>query len=69
MSSATTPAPVLARLAEACNAVVSSPVFRRRAEEQGAVIRIMQPAEIQARVNRELDEWVRVVREARITPD
>ncbi|MFC0384035.1 Bug family tripartite tricarboxylate transporter substrate binding protein [Muricoccus vinaceus] len=66
---AATPAPVLARLAEACNAVVSSPEFRRRAEEQGAVIRIMQPAEIQARVNRELEEWTRVVREARITPD
>lgn len=66
---AATPAPVLARLVEGCNAVVSTPEFRRRAEEQGAVIRVMQPAEIQARVNRELDEWTRVVREARITPD
>ena len=66
---AATPAPVLARLVEGCNAVVSTPEFRRRAEEQGAVIRIMQPGEIQARVNRELDEWTRVVREARITPD
>lgn len=66
---AATPAPVLARLVEGCNAVVSTPEFRRRAEEQGAVIRIMQPAEIQARVNRELEEWTRVVREAKITPD
>ena len=66
---AATPAPILARLVEGCNAVVSTPEFRRRAEEQGAVIRIMQPAEIQARVNRELDEWTRVVREAKITPD
>ncbi|WP_162861304.1 Bug family tripartite tricarboxylate transporter substrate binding protein [Muricoccus nepalensis] len=66
---AATPAPVLARLVEGCNAVVSTPEFRRRAEEQGAVIRVMQPAEIQARVNRELDEWIRVVREAPITPD
>lgn len=66
---AATPAPILARLVEGCNAVASTPEFRRRAEEQGAVIRIMQPAEIQARVNRELDEWTRVVREARITPD
>ncbi|MFC7735537.1 Bug family tripartite tricarboxylate transporter substrate binding protein [Roseomonas sp. GCM10028921] len=64
-----TPEPVLRRLTEACNAVVNTPDFRRRAEEQGAVIRLMQPAELQARVNRELDEWTRVVREAKIQPD
>ena len=64
-----TPEPVLRRLTEACNAVVDTPDFRRRAEEQGAVIRLMQPAELQARVNRELDEWPRVLREARIHPD
>ena len=66
---AATPAPVLARLVEACNAVVATPDFRRRAEEQGAVIRIMEPALIQARVVRELDEWTRVVREADIKAD
>jgi tripartite-type tricarboxylate transporter receptor subunit TctC len=64
-----TPEPVLKRLVEACNAVVDTPEFRRRAEEQGAIIRIMQPAEMQARVIRELDEWTRVVREAKIQPD
>ncbi|WP_426957031.1 Bug family tripartite tricarboxylate transporter substrate binding protein [Muricoccus radiodurans] len=63
---AATPAPVLSRLVEACNAVVSTPEFRRRAEEQGAVIRPMTPAEMQARVNRELDEWIRVARAANI---
>jgi tripartite-type tricarboxylate transporter receptor subunit TctC len=66
---AATPEPVLRRLVEACNAVVGSPDFRRRAEEQGAIIRIMQPAEMQARVNRELDEWTRVVRAANIQPE
>jgi tripartite-type tricarboxylate transporter receptor subunit TctC len=64
-----TPEATLKRLTEACNAVVDTPDFRRRAEEQGAIIRIMQPAELQARVNRELDEWIRVVREAKIQPD
>ncbi|MBP0446044.1 tripartite tricarboxylate transporter substrate binding protein [Roseomonas sp. SSH11] len=64
-----TPEATLRRLTEACNAVVNTPEFRRRAEEQGAIIRILQPAELQARVNRELDEWTRVVREAKIQPD
>ncbi|MBP0492697.1 Bug family tripartite tricarboxylate transporter substrate binding protein [Pararoseomonas indoligenes] len=64
-----TPEAVLRRLTEACNAVVATPEFRRRAEEQGAIIRVMQPPEIEARVGRELDEWTRVVREARIQPD
>ncbi|MCR0981222.1 Bug family tripartite tricarboxylate transporter substrate binding protein [Roseomonas populi] len=64
-----TPEATLRRLTEACNAVVATPDFRRRAEEQGAIIRIMQPAEIQTRVVRELDEWTRVVREAKIQPD
>jgi len=64
-----TPEAVLRRLTEACGAVVESAEFRRRAEEQGAIVRAMAPAEIQARVNRELDEWTRVVREARIQPD
>ena len=64
-----TPEPVLTRLTEACNAVVGTADFRRRAEEQGAIIRVVQPAELQDRVNRELDEWIRVVREAKIQPD
>ncbi|SHJ61695.1 Tripartite-type tricarboxylate transporter, receptor component TctC [Roseomonas rosea] len=64
-----TPEATLKRLTEACNAVVDTPEFRRRAEEQGAIIRILQPAELQARVNRELDEWTRVVREAKIQPE
>lgn len=64
-----TPEPVLRRLTEACNSVVDSAEFRRRAEEQGAIIRLQQPAELQARVERELAEWTQVVREARIQPD
>ncbi|WP_157136156.1 Bug family tripartite tricarboxylate transporter substrate binding protein [Teichococcus cervicalis] len=64
-----TPEPVLRRLTEACNAVVDSAEFRRRAGEQGAIIRIQQPEALQARVERELAEWTQLVREARIQPD
>ncbi|MCK8784796.1 tripartite tricarboxylate transporter substrate binding protein [Roseomonas sp. NAR14] len=63
---AATPAPVLAHLTRAIDAVVATPDFRRRAEEQGAVIRAMTPAELGRRVNDELDEWTRVVRAANI---
>jgi tripartite-type tricarboxylate transporter receptor subunit TctC len=66
---AATPEPVLKRLTEACNEVSTTPEFRRRAEEQGAIQRVMLPAEIQARVDRELDEWTRVVRDAKIQPE
>lgn len=61
-----TPEPVLRRLVSACNAVVESAEFRRRAEEQGAIINVMAPAALQARVERELEEWTRVVRAAKI---
>jgi tripartite-type tricarboxylate transporter receptor subunit TctC len=64
-----TPEATLKRLTEACNEVSAAPEFRRRAEEQGAIQRTMSPAEIQARVNRELDEWTRVVRDAKIQPE
>ncbi len=66
---AATPAPVLQRLTEAAAAVVASPEFRRRAEEQGAVIRPMGAAELRVRTERELAEWTRVVRAANIQPE
>ncbi|MBO1073483.1 Bug family tripartite tricarboxylate transporter substrate binding protein [Roseomonas marmotae] len=63
---AATPAPVLARLTQAIDKVVATPEFRRKAEEQGAVIRPMSPADLGRRVVAELDEWTRVVRSAGI---
>ncbi|WP_043839890.1 Bug family tripartite tricarboxylate transporter substrate binding protein [Muricoccus aerilatus] len=66
---AATPAPVLERLTTAVNDVVRTPEFRRKAEEQGAVIRIMSPAELGQRVTEELDEWTRVVRAGNIQAD
>ncbi|WP_159998893.1 tripartite tricarboxylate transporter substrate binding protein [Roseomonas sp. 18066] len=64
---AATPPPVLARLAEAVAAAVADPAFRRRAEDQGALVHVLPPAELAARVERELAEWRIVVRAAGIT--
>jgi tripartite-type tricarboxylate transporter receptor subunit TctC len=66
---AATPAAILQRLTEACDEVASMPEFRRRADEQGAIQRRMPPAQIQERVDHELDEWTRVVRDAKIQPE
>jgi len=66
---AATPEPVLKRLSDAVAAVVQEPDFRRRAEEQGAVIRALEPAALQQRVRDELAEWTRVARNANIKPE
>jgi len=59
---ASTPEPLIARLAAAVDAIIAAPAYRGRAESQGAAIRRMTPAELQARVERELVEWADVVR-------
>lgn len=64
-----TPAPVLKRLTDAVSAVVGEPEFKRRAEEQGAVIRDLSPEALAQRVDAELTEWTRVVRAANIQPE
>ena len=50
-------------------AITAAPEFRAKAEEQGAVVRPMTPAELGARVERELAEWAEVVRAGNITAD
>jgi tripartite-type tricarboxylate transporter receptor subunit TctC len=66
---ARTPAPLVARLAAEVSAITATPEFRAKAEEQGAVVRPMTPAELGARVERELAEWAEVVRAGNITAD
>jgi tripartite-type tricarboxylate transporter receptor subunit TctC len=66
---ASTPAPLVERLAAEVSAVTATPEFRAKAEEQGAVVRPMTPAELGARVERELAEWAEVVRAGNITAD
>jgi len=59
---ARTPEAVIGRLAEAIGAIIATPAFRAKAEEQGAVVRPMTPTELGARVERELGEWAALVR-------
>jgi tripartite-type tricarboxylate transporter receptor subunit TctC len=66
---ASTPAPLVERLAAEVSAITAAPEFRAKAEEQGAVVRPMAPAELGARVERELSEWAEVVRAGNITAD
>ncbi|HEX8930809.1 MAG TPA: tripartite tricarboxylate transporter substrate-binding protein, partial [Actinomycetota bacterium] len=66
---AATPAPLVERLAAEVSAITATPEFRAKAEEQGAVVRPMTPAELGARVERELGEWAEVVRAGNITAD
>ena len=66
---ARTPAALTERLAAEVSAITATPEFRAKAEEQGAVVRPMTPAELGARVERELAEWVEVVRVGNITAD
>ncbi|MCI0752397.1 Bug family tripartite tricarboxylate transporter substrate binding protein [Teichococcus vastitatis] len=66
---AATPEPTLKRLSDAVAAVVQEPDFRRRAEEQGAVVRALEPDALQQRVRDELAEWTTVARNANIKPE
>ncbi|MBK1660892.1 Bug family tripartite tricarboxylate transporter substrate binding protein [Paracraurococcus ruber] len=63
------PEPLVGRLAAEIGAIAATPAFRAKAEEQGAVVRPMTPAELGARVERELGEWAEVVRRGNITAD
>jgi tripartite-type tricarboxylate transporter receptor subunit TctC len=63
------PAPLVEQLAAEISAITATPEFRAKAEEQGAVVRPMTPAELGARVERELAEWAEVVRAGNITAD
>ncbi len=66
---ARTLAPLVEHLATEISAITATPEFRAKAEEQGAVVRPMTPAELGARVERELGEWAEVVRAGNITAD
>jgi tripartite-type tricarboxylate transporter receptor subunit TctC len=66
---ARTPPALIERLAAEVSAIIATPEYRARAEEQGAVVRRMTPAELGARVEHELAEWAEVVRAGNITAD
>ncbi len=63
---AATPPPILARLQAAVAEAVMEPEFHDRAESLGAMVRVLSPAALTARVTRELAKWRAVVQAAGI---
>ncbi|MEP7067732.1 MAG: tripartite tricarboxylate transporter substrate binding protein [Usitatibacter sp.] len=62
------PAEVVQKLNAAVAAVVNDPVIRQRLLDEGAEIRLMSPTEFGAFMRAENTRWVKVVRDAGITP-
>ena len=46
--------------------IVESPDFKRKAEEQGAFSKVIEPNALDAYVLREMDAWGKVITAARI---
>jgi tripartite-type tricarboxylate transporter receptor subunit TctC len=62
------PAEVVQKMNAAVTAAVNDPVIRQRLLEEGAEIRLMSPTEFGAFMRAENTRWVKVVRDAGITP-
>jgi tripartite-type tricarboxylate transporter receptor subunit TctC len=63
-----TPDEIVARLNKEISAIQDSDEFKKRLEDDGADIVKMTPAEFGGYMERELDKWGRVVKEAGIKP-
>jgi tripartite-type tricarboxylate transporter receptor subunit TctC len=59
---------VVQKMNAAVAAAVNDPVIRQRLLEEGAEIRLMSPTEFGAFMRAENTRWVKVVRDAGITP-
>jgi tripartite-type tricarboxylate transporter receptor subunit TctC len=57
-----TPAPLVARLNEACNRILGEAPFRARLETEGATAQPMSPAEFGAYIVRERERWGALIR-------
>jgi len=62
------PADIVKKVNDAVAAVVNDPVVRQRLLDEGAEIRLMSPADFGAFMRAENTRWVKVVRDAGITP-
>jgi tripartite-type tricarboxylate transporter receptor subunit TctC len=62
------PADVVRKINAAVAAVLNDPLVRRRLVEEGAEIKVMSPSEFGAFMRAENARWVKVVRDAGITP-
>jgi tripartite-type tricarboxylate transporter receptor subunit TctC len=62
------PADIVQKLNAAVNATLNDPLVRQRLVEEGSEILVMTPAETAAFIRAENARWVKVVRDAGITP-
>ena len=62
------PADVVAKINEAVSAVVNDPAIRKRLVDEGAEIRLMSPQDFGSFMRSENVRWVKVVKDAGITP-
>jgi tripartite-type tricarboxylate transporter receptor subunit TctC len=61
-----TPAGVIARLNTSLKAAVQAPGFRRNVEEEGLVLDVGEPAQLDRFVRGEADRWSRIIKDAGI---
>jgi tripartite-type tricarboxylate transporter receptor subunit TctC len=62
------PADIVKKVNEAVAAVVNDPVIRQRLLDEGAEIRLMSPSDFGAFMRAENARWVKVIKDAGITP-
>ncbi len=62
------PADIVKKVNEAVAAVVNDPVIRQRLLDEGAEIRLMSPADFGTFMRAENARWVKVIKDAGITP-
>ncbi|MFZ3118108.1 MAG: tripartite tricarboxylate transporter substrate binding protein, partial [Variovorax sp.] len=66
---AKTPKPVVDKLSAEIAKVLATPAFQKKAEEQGATADYQTPAQLDAKVKKESEDWAAVVKAAKIEAD
>jgi tripartite-type tricarboxylate transporter receptor subunit TctC len=66
---AKTPKPIVDKLSADIAKVMATPAFQKKAEEQGAVADYQTPAQLDAKVKKESEDWAAVVKAAKIESD
>ena len=66
---AKTPKPIVDKLSADIAKVVATPAFQKKAEEQGATADYQTPAQLDAKVKKESEDWAVVVKAAKIEAD
>ncbi len=66
---AKTPKPIVDKLSAEIAKVLATPAFQKKAEEQGATADYQTPAQLDAKVKKESEDWAAVVKAAKIEAD